>query len=49
MCIGSLGRGEGEEEKLSSEKLQRLGWSFRPLEETFVDAVESYRKAGLLD
>ncbi|KAA8514966.1 hypothetical protein F0562_018247 [Nyssa sinensis] len=38
-----------EEEKLSSEKLQRLGWSYRPLEETIVDSVESYRQAGLLD
>ncbi|XP_038703164.1 cinnamoyl-CoA reductase 1-like isoform X2 [Tripterygium wilfordii] len=34
---------------LTSEKLQRLGWTFRPLEETLVDSVESYRKAGILD
>ncbi|KAJ8762280.1 hypothetical protein K2173_007437 [Erythroxylum novogranatense] len=33
---------------VSSERLQRLGWSYRPLEETLVDSVESYRKAGLL-
>ncbi|XP_042494919.1 cinnamoyl-CoA reductase 1-like [Macadamia integrifolia] len=35
--------------KMSSEKLQRLGWKFRPLEETLVDAVKSYQEAGLLD
>ncbi|KAL3505522.1 hypothetical protein ACH5RR_035363, partial [Cinchona calisaya] len=34
---------------LSSEKLQRLGWRYRPLEETLVDSVESYKQAGLLD
>ncbi|XP_061340062.1 cinnamoyl-CoA reductase 1-like isoform X1 [Gastrolobium bilobum] len=33
---------------LSSEKLQRLGWKYRPLEETLIDSVESYREAGLL-
>ncbi|WRX28425.1 NAD-dependent epimerase/dehydratase - like 10 [Theobroma cacao] len=39
----------GEEDMLSSEKLQKLGWSYRPLEATLVDSVESYRKAGILD
>ncbi|KAK9270387.1 hypothetical protein L1049_025966 [Liquidambar formosana] len=39
----------GDEEKLSSEKLQRLGWSYRPLEESLVDSVASYQEAGLLD
>lgn len=34
---------------VSSEKLQKLGWSYRPLEETLVDSVESYKKLGLLD
>ncbi|XP_057735426.1 cinnamoyl-CoA reductase 1-like [Arachis stenosperma] len=34
--------------KLSSEKLQRLGWRYKPLEETLTDAVESYKEAGLL-
>ncbi|XP_050376967.1 cinnamoyl-CoA reductase 1-like [Argentina anserina] len=38
-----------EEEKLSSEKLQRLGWSYRPLEETLIDSIESYQKIGVLD
>ncbi|KAF4379695.1 hypothetical protein F8388_023712 [Cannabis sativa] len=35
--------------KLSSEKLQKLGWSSRPLNETLIDSIESYRAAGLLD
>ncbi|GMI90519.1 CCR(Cinnamoyl coA:NADP oxidoreductase)-like 1 [Hibiscus trionum] len=39
----------GKEETISSEKLQRLGWSYRPLEETLSDSVESYKKAGILD
>ncbi|KAK6138962.1 hypothetical protein DH2020_027294 [Rehmannia glutinosa] len=40
---------EGKElSKLSSEKLQRLGWSYRPLTETLVDSVEMYKQAGLL-
>ncbi|KAL4285743.1 hypothetical protein AHAS_Ahas19G0016700 [Arachis hypogaea] len=34
--------------RLSSEKLQRLGWSYRPLKETLIDSVESYKEAGLL-
>lgn len=38
-----------EELRLSSEKLQRLGWSYRPLKDTLIDSVESYRQAGLLD
>ncbi|XP_031270248.1 cinnamoyl-CoA reductase 2-like [Pistacia vera] len=38
-----------EERVLTSEKLQKLGWSYRPLEETFVDSVESYKKAGILN
>ncbi|CAK8574592.1 unnamed protein product [Lathyrus sativus] len=33
---------------LSSEKLQSLGWKCRPIEETLVDSVESYKEAGLL-
>ncbi|XVE81511.1 hypothetical protein DITRI_Ditri15bG0070400 [Diplodiscus trichospermus] len=39
----------GKEDMLSSEKLQKLGWSHRPLEETLVDSIESYKKAGILD
>ncbi|KAE8057448.1 hypothetical protein FH972_014140 [Carpinus fangiana] len=35
--------------RLSSEKLQRLGFSYRPLKETLIGSVESYREAGLLD
>ncbi|KAG6704513.1 hypothetical protein I3843_07G131100 [Carya illinoinensis] len=38
-----------EEVRMSSEKLQRLGWSYRPLKDTLIDSVESYRQAGLLD
>nr|GMD28974.1 cinnamoyl-coa reductase 2 [Ipomoea batatas] len=40
---------EGDDEKLSSERLQRLGWTYRPLEETLNDSIESYRQAGILD
>ena len=38
-----------EEERVSSEKLQKLGWSFRPLKESLIDSVENYRKTGLID
>uniref|UniRef100_A0A1J3JKA6 Tetraketide alpha-pyrone reductase 1 n=1 Tax=Noccaea caerulescens TaxID=107243 RepID=A0A1J3JKA6_NOCCA len=38
-----------ERPTMSSEKLQKLGWAFRPLEETLVDSVESYRKAKIVD
>ncbi|XP_041017795.1 cinnamoyl-CoA reductase 1-like isoform X2 [Juglans microcarpa x Juglans regia] len=38
-----------EELRLSSDKLQRLGWSYRPSKDTLIDGVESYRQAGLLD
>ncbi|KAF8108840.1 hypothetical protein N665_0104s0153 [Sinapis alba] len=38
-----------ERTTMSSEKLQKLGWTFRPLEETLVDSVESYKKAKILD
>ncbi|GLT35294.1 hypothetical protein SLA2020_097610 [Shorea laevis] len=39
----------GEEGMMSSEKLQKLGWHYQPLEETLVDSIESYKKAGILD
>ncbi|GLU00111.1 hypothetical protein SLE2022_175040 [Rubroshorea leprosula] len=40
---------EGEDGAiLSIEKLQRLGWRYRPLEETLVDSIESYKNAGIL-
>ncbi|XP_059663201.1 cinnamoyl-CoA reductase 1-like [Cornus florida] len=38
-----------EEEGLSSEKLQRMGWSYRPLEETLIDSIVCYRQGGLVD
>ncbi|XP_057975588.1 cinnamoyl-CoA reductase 1-like [Malania oleifera] len=34
---------------ISSEKLQNLGWKYRPLEDTLVDSVQSYKEGGLLD
>lgn len=34
--------------KLSSEKLKNLGWKYRPLEETLVDAVKNYEETGAL-
>ncbi|XP_050377019.1 cinnamoyl-CoA reductase 1-like [Argentina anserina] len=40
---------EEEEEKVSSEKLQKLGWSYRPFEETLADSIECCRKIGVLD
>ncbi|WJX42708.1 hypothetical protein P8452_29909 [Trifolium repens] len=33
---------------LSSKKLQSLGWKFRPLDETLIDSVKSYKESGLL-
>ncbi|CAN6201082.1 unnamed protein product [Urochloa humidicola] len=33
----------------NSEKLQKLGWTFRPIEETLRDSVESYKAFGLLN
>ncbi|KAH9604266.1 hypothetical protein KSS87_008095 [Heliosperma pusillum] len=38
-----------DEMKISSEKLQKLGWSYRSLEETLIDSVESYKELGLLN
>ena len=38
-----------DEKRLSSKKLQRLGWSYRQLKETLTDAIESYRNAGIVD
>ncbi|XP_057794740.1 cinnamoyl-CoA reductase 1-like [Salvia miltiorrhiza] len=40
---------EGKDQvKMSSEKLQKLGWKYRPLKETIVDSVESYKGLGIL-
>ncbi|CAN6163424.1 unnamed protein product [Urochloa humidicola] len=33
----------------NSEKLQKLGWTFKPIEETLRDSVESYKAFGLLN
>ncbi|KAJ6931860.1 cinnamoyl-CoA reductase 2-like [Populus alba x Populus x berolinensis] len=41
---------EQEAVMMGSEKLQRLGWSFRSLEETLIDLRgKNYQKTGLLD
>lgn len=37
-----------EDLKLSSEKLKNLGWKYRPLEDSIVDAVNNYRERGIL-
>ncbi|KAK4767765.1 hypothetical protein SAY87_002906 [Trapa incisa] len=34
--------------RTSSEKLQKLGWTYRRLEETLVDSIESFRDVGLI-
>ncbi|XVE94359.1 hypothetical protein REPUB_Repub02eG0002300 [Reevesia pubescens] len=34
--------------RLSSEKLQNLGWRYRPLEDTLTDTVENYEENGAL-
>lgn len=40
---------EGKDQlKLSSEKLLKLGWKYRPLKETLVDSIESYKQLGLI-
>ncbi|XP_011654289.1 cinnamoyl-CoA reductase 2 isoform X2 [Cucumis sativus] len=44
-----LSEWKAEPISLSSEKLQRLGWKYRPLEETLADAVQSFKDAGMLE
>ncbi|KAM3192626.1 hypothetical protein ACQJBY_069688 [Aegilops geniculata] len=39
----------GDQKVFSSEKLRKLGWKFRTLEETLKDTVESYMAAGILN
>ena len=34
---------------MTSDKLKKLGWSCRPLEETITDTIEFCRHAGFLD
>ncbi|KAK9129161.1 hypothetical protein Sjap_009648 [Stephania japonica] len=41
--------GEGFVCNMSSEKLHKLGWKNRPLEETLVDTIEDYYEKGLLN
>ncbi|KAF6151106.1 hypothetical protein GIB67_010005 [Kingdonia uniflora] len=33
---------------VESEKLQKLGWNYRSLEQTLIDSVQSYQDAGLI-
>ncbi|KAI4366254.1 hypothetical protein MLD38_022149 [Melastoma candidum] len=35
-------------QKMSSEKLQKLGWKYRPLEETLMDSVQCYQQSGIV-
>ena len=37
-----------EDVKMRSEKLQNLGWKYRLLDETIVDAVKRYEESGFL-
>ncbi|KAJ0702140.1 putative cinnamoyl-CoA reductase [Helianthus annuus] len=34
---------------LNSKKLLKLGWNYRPLEETIVDTIKNYEETGLLE
>lgn len=34
---------------LNSKKLLKLGWKYRPLEESIIDTVKNYEELGLLD
>jgi hypothetical protein len=38
-----------DEPVFSFEKLEALGWKFKPFEETLRDSVESYRAKGVVD
>lgn len=49
VCIGCSFVDAEEDIRLSSEKLQRLGWRYRALDEILIDSVKSYQDAGLLD
>jgi len=35
--------------KYDTEKLQKLGWTYRPMEETLQDSIECYRRLGILN
>lgn len=39
---------EEQNTRFSSEKLEKLGWTFRPMEETLRDSFESYIGLGIL-
>ncbi|OWM81147.1 hypothetical protein CDL15_Pgr007178 [Punica granatum] len=38
-----------EEPNSTSEKMQKLGWKFRTLDDTLIDSMECYQEGGLLD
>ena len=35
--------------KYDTEKLQKLGWTYRPMEETLRDSIECHRRLGILN
>uniref|UniRef100_A0A7N0UTQ2 NAD-dependent epimerase/dehydratase domain-containing protein n=1 Tax=Kalanchoe fedtschenkoi TaxID=63787 RepID=A0A7N0UTQ2_KALFE len=37
------------QDRVMSDKLQKIGWTYRPLEETLADSIKSYRQLGYLD
>ncbi|KAI3952552.1 hypothetical protein MKW92_036213 [Papaver armeniacum] len=41
--------GEEKGQELNCEKLQKLGWTTRPLEETLLDSVQDYLEKEILD
>ncbi|KAI7736844.1 hypothetical protein M8C21_019248 [Ambrosia artemisiifolia] len=42
-------RGQTSSASLNSGKLLKLGWNYRPLEETIVDTIKNYEEAGFLE
>ncbi|KAL8135839.1 cinnamoyl-CoA reductase 1 [Apium graveolens] len=45
----SFTSGDGIDLKPTTKKLEKLGLSYRPLEETIADSVESYKQSGILE
>lgn len=45
----SFTAGDGIDLKPTTKKLEKLGLSYRSLEETLVDSVESYKQSGILE
>jgi nucleoside-diphosphate-sugar epimerase len=38
-----------DEKRVSSKRLQALGWKFRAAEETLRETIDSYKAAGILN